>query len=97
VFYKGGESREKLLWRLEGAKVFAGLSSPCRVASLQGACLFVDQLEIFRRFYNWIDMDRPMDSGRTKETKNLAERMIYGFLAGEDIQCVVQRGAERKS
>src|SRR5258708_5775501 len=52
-------------------------------------------LEIFRRFYDWIDMDRPMDSGRTKETKNLAERMVYGFLAGKDIQWVVQCGAER--
>jgi hypothetical protein len=73
--------------------------SCCEPPGRLSVCRFIwisledsQQLEIFRRFHNWIDMDRPMDSGRTKETKNLAERMIYGFLAGKDIQCVVQRG-----
>ena len=36
AFYKGESQEKKFLWRLEGAKMFAVLSSPCRVGSLRG-------------------------------------------------------------
>jgi hypothetical protein len=36
AFYKGESQEKKFLWRLEGAKMFAVLSSPCCVASLRG-------------------------------------------------------------
>jgi hypothetical protein len=35
-FYKRGKSREKVPRRLEGAKIFAMLSSPCNVERLWG-------------------------------------------------------------